>query len=49
VPQQPDADQPFFTRTYSTVSGKPSDPERALEEVWDEKAREYRATKVVAE
>lgn len=38
-------DEPFFSQTYRTVSGEASDPERGLEEMWEEKARQYRATK----
>jgi hypothetical protein len=38
-------DEPFFSRTYAPVSGEVKDTEQALEEMWDEKARQYRATK----
>ncbi len=38
-------DEPFFSRTYTTASGEASDPERSLDEMWEEKARQYRAGK----
>lgn len=41
-------DEPFFSQTYTPKSGKASDPERALDEMWEEKARQYRASKGAA-
>lgn len=38
-------DEPFFSRTYEPVSGEVKDTERATAEMWEEKARQYRATK----
>lgn len=38
-------DEPFFSRTYEPVSGELTDTGQAVEEMWEEKARQYRATK----
>jgi hypothetical protein len=38
-------DEPFFSRTYEPVSGEVKDTGRATEEMWEEKARQYRAAK----